>query len=134
MENIKKSGMVTGAAQGIGKAIDLRLMKDGYGLSLPDILETELAQTDQEIRSAFGDRVQSKRIDMTKPDQVNGAVKAHVERFAGINLLVSGIGRCRLYHRGSAGYQRRDADDIKKWLNAQGNRSGKTSRVRVEYF
>lgn len=129
MENIKKSGMVTGAAQGIGKAIALRLMKDGYGLSLLDILETELAQTDQEIRSAFGDRVQSKRIDMTKPDQVNGAVKAH-----GGRRRLSGIGRCRLYHRGGAGYQRRDADDIKKWLNAQGNRSGKTSRVRVEYF
>ena len=92
MENIKKSGMVTGAAQGIGKAIALRLMKDGYGLSLLDILETELAQTDQEIRSAFGDRVQSMRIDVTKPDQVNGAVKAHVERFGGINLLVNNAG------------------------------------------
>jgi NAD(P)-dependent dehydrogenase (short-subunit alcohol dehydrogenase family) len=43
MGTTEKSGMVTGAAQGIGKAIVLRRMKDGYGLSLLDILETELA-------------------------------------------------------------------------------------------
>jgi len=92
MENIKKSGMITGAAQGIGKAIALRLIKDGYGLSLLDILEPELAQTEQEIRNAFGDRVQSMRIDVTKPDQVNGAVKAHLDRFSGINLLVNNAG------------------------------------------
>jgi 3-oxoacyl-[acyl-carrier protein] reductase len=92
MENIQKSGMVTGAAQGIGKAIALRLLKDGYGLSLLDILEKEMAQTEQEIRGAFGDRVQSIRIDVTKPDQVSEAVKIHVERFGGIDLLVNNAG------------------------------------------
>ncbi len=84
--------MVTGAAQGIGKAIALRLLKDGYGLSLLDILEKELAQTEQEIRSAFGDRVHSMRIDVTKPDQVHEALEAHVERFGGIDLLVNNAG------------------------------------------
>lgn len=92
MEKNGKSGIVTGAAQGIGKAIALRLMKDGYGLSLLDILKTELAQTEQEIRSTFGDRVQSLQVDVTNPDQVHGAVKAHVERFGGIDLLVNNAG------------------------------------------
>lgn len=92
MENRKKSGMITGAAQGIGKAIALRLLKDGYGLSLIDILKTELTQTEREFRSIFGDRVQSMSIDVTKPEQVNGAVKDHVERFGGIDLLVNNAG------------------------------------------
>ncbi|MCX5907994.1 MAG: SDR family NAD(P)-dependent oxidoreductase [Deltaproteobacteria bacterium] len=92
MEKIEKSGIVTGAAQGIGKAIAWKLLQEGYGLSLLDILDHELAQTEKEFRDGFGDCTQSIHVDVTNPGQVKGAMKAHVERFGGIDLLVNNAG------------------------------------------
>ncbi len=92
MKAISKSAIVTGAAQGIGKAIALRLAKEGYGLSLLDILPEELSLVEKEIRKGWGDLVQSIRTDVSQSGPVDLAVKTHVEKFGGIDLLVNNAG------------------------------------------
>jgi len=92
MKEILKSAIVTGAAKGIGKAIALRLAKEGYGLSLLDILPEELSLTEGELRERFGDCLQSIPVDVSQSDQVNLAVQAHVDKFDGIDLLVNNAG------------------------------------------
>jgi meso-butanediol dehydrogenase/(S,S)-butanediol dehydrogenase/diacetyl reductase len=89
---LEKSAIVTGAAQGIGRAIARRLAQEGYHLSLLDILEAELGQAEREIRETWGVTVQALRTDVSQSGEVNEAVKAHGEKFGGIDLLVNNAG------------------------------------------
>lgn len=92
MKAISKSAIVTGAAQGIGKAIALRLAQVGYGLSLLDILPERLSLVEKEIRQGWGNPVQSIHTDVSQSGPVDLAVEAHVEKFGGIDLLVNNAG------------------------------------------
>lgn len=92
MENGEKSAIVTGAARGIGKAIALRLAREGYGLTLLDVLLEDLEAAEKEVGRLCGNRLQSLVTDVSKSKEVDGAVKAHLERFSGIDLLVNNAG------------------------------------------
>lgn len=83
---------MTGAARGIGKAIALRLAREGYGLTLLDVLLEDLEAAAKEIGQLCGNRLQSLITDISKSEQVDHAVKAHLERFGGIDLLVNNAG------------------------------------------
>ncbi|MDH4267056.1 MAG: SDR family oxidoreductase [Deltaproteobacteria bacterium] len=92
MEKRTKSAIVTGAARGIGKAIAVRLAGDGYGLTLLDVLAEELEAAAREVGGRRENLVQTLGIDVSKSKQVDDAVKAHLERFGGIDLLVNNAG------------------------------------------
>jgi short-subunit dehydrogenase len=80
--------VVTGAAQGIGRALALRLAKDGVALALADIDTDRLETTAAEARSA-GVAVSTHRLDVGDAATVAAlpdAVLAHHHR---VNLLIN---------------------------------------------
>jgi 2-hydroxycyclohexanecarboxyl-CoA dehydrogenase len=86
-----KVAIVTGGAQGIGRAIAMRLAQEGAKAALADINDTVAQQTAQEIRDAGGLAIAVK-LDVTSLDQAIAAV-ARVERELGpIDILVNNAG------------------------------------------
>lgn len=92
--------LVTGAAQGIGRAIALELSKSGATLALADINEVKLAQVAAEIEAAGG-QAAAFRIDVSNEESIEAGAKAVLERFGKVEILVNnaGITRDRLMLR-----------------------------------
>jgi short-subunit dehydrogenase len=83
--------LVTGAASGIGRAIALRLAREGANLFLVDIDEPKLRAVVEEVRDkgveAFG-RV----CDVAIPREVSAAVAELLSRWGGVDILVNNAG------------------------------------------
>ena len=92
--------LVTGAAQGIGRAVALELSKSGATLALADINEVKLAQVAAEIEAAGG-QAAAFRIDVSNEESIEAGAKAVLERFGKVEILVNnaGITRDRLMLR-----------------------------------
>ena len=87
-----KIAIVTGAGQGIGKAIANRLAKDGMNVAIIDInLETAQAAAD-EIAARHSVETMAIPCDVSKEEMVNEAVKAVLDRFGTIDVLVNNAG------------------------------------------
>jgi len=86
-----KIAIVTGGAQGIGRAIAMRLAQEGAKAAIADINDMAAQRTAQEIREAGGQAIAVK-LDVTSLDQAIAAV-AQVERELGpIDILVNNAG------------------------------------------
>jgi citronellol/citronellal dehydrogenase len=90
-----KTLFITGASRGIGKAIALRAAKDGANVviaaksNVPNPkLPGTIQGTAEEIEKAGG-KALAIRCDIRDDAQVAAAVKAAVERFGGIDILVN---------------------------------------------
>ena len=88
----KKVAIITGAGQGIGKAIARRLAKDGMNIAIADInLETAQAAAD-EIAKEFGGEAMAIKCNVSQEEEVNAAVQAVLYRFGTIDVLVNNAG------------------------------------------
>ena len=88
----KKVAIITGAGQGIGKAIARRLAKDGMNIAIADInLETAQAAAD-EIAKEFGGEAMAIKCNVSQEEEVNAAVQAVLDRFGTIDVLVNNAG------------------------------------------
>ena len=85
-----RRAVVTGGAQGIGRAIAERLLKSGAAVSLWD-RDAELAATTEGELSSLG-AVGTHRVDVTDPAGVEAAVQATLEALGGIDILVNNAG------------------------------------------
>ncbi len=85
-----KVALVTGAAQGIGKAIALRLAEDGADLALMD-LSDQIEETAGEIRK-FGGKVVSQQADISLPQEVEASILKLVDALGPIDILVNNAG------------------------------------------
>ena len=86
-----KVAIVTGAAQGIGRAIASRLAAEGAKVAIADINEDVAKQTAAEIKGAGGDAFAVK-LDVTSLESATAAVE-RVERELGpIDILVNNAG------------------------------------------
>ncbi|QLF93291.1 acetoin reductase [Pseudomonas sp. ABC1] len=91
MSLTNKVVLVTGAGQGIGKAIALRLAKDGADVSLVDVKPDGIQAVAEEIR-ALGRKATTFVADVSKQDQVFAAVD-HAEReLGGFDIIVNNAG------------------------------------------
>ena len=83
--------LVTGASQGIGRACALALAEGGALIALAARNEEKLAAVAKEIESKGG-QAATFRMDVSKEDEVKSAVKAVIERFGKIEILVNNAG------------------------------------------
>ena len=83
--------LVTGASQGIGRACALALAEGGALIALAARNEEKLAAVAKEIESTGG-QAASFRMDVSNEDEVKAAVKAAIERFGKIEILVNNAG------------------------------------------
>lgn len=85
-----KIAMVTGAAQGIGKAIALMFAEKGADIVLVDLKDT-VREIEAEV-TTLGSRAVSVVADLTKTEEVEGAVSAAVKEFGRIDILSNTAG------------------------------------------
>ncbi|KAJ7258232.1 NAD-binding protein [Mycena rebaudengoi] len=89
----KGIALVTGAAQGIGKAIALRLADDGYDVAVNDVSSNadKLDQLVEEIKAKG--RASSKHIaDVSVDEQVREMVEQVVQLLGGLDVMVANAG------------------------------------------
>lgn len=84
--------LVTGAAQGLGAAIALRLATEGAHIVVSDLNLEGATQTAAEITAQTGRRAIAVGVDVTKEDQVKAMVDRAVQEFGRLDLLVSNAG------------------------------------------
>jgi 2-dehydro-3-deoxy-L-rhamnonate dehydrogenase (NAD+) len=85
-----RRAVVTGGAQGIGRAIAERLLRSGARVSLWDCDVATLRETAGEL-AALGD-IHTATVDVVNAEQVDAAGAATVARFGGIDILVANAG------------------------------------------
>ena len=86
-----KVAIVTGAGQGIGQAIALRLAGVGAELAIVDLNPDSIGTVVQEIE-ALGCKALAIQADVSKFDQVKSAVQQTLETFNQIDILVNNAG------------------------------------------
>ncbi len=86
-----KSAIVTGAAQGIGRACAERLARDGVRVMLSDVNADKVADAARAIVAAGG-QAQSVVCDVSHPEAVNAMLAAAVKSFGGIDIAVNNAG------------------------------------------
>ena len=82
-----QTAIVVGGAQGIGKAIALRLASEGAKVLIADIDRAQMTATAREIEALHG-IVQTVECDVRKKAQVNAAVKKALGAWARIDVLI----------------------------------------------
>ena len=83
----QRVAIITGGAQGIGKAATRRLLRDGWAVVIADI-DAEAGQETQAEYAALGP-VLFIATDVADEDQVRRMTAETIARFSGINLLVN---------------------------------------------
>src|SRR5271165_818308 len=104
-----KVALVTGASQGIGRAVALRLAKDGIIVALAARNEEKLKEVAQEIASGGGSS-EVFALDVASEESIKTVAKSVLAHFGKLDILVNnaGITRDNLLLR----MKRADWDDV----------------------
>ena len=89
--SVLKVAVVTGAAQGIGRAIALRLAHDGFAVALADVNPTGLAAVKAEIKQT-GREALSLVVDLMEVREIQRLV-AEAANWGALTVLVNNAGR-----------------------------------------
>ena len=88
-----RTAIVTGAARGLGRTMAFGLLAAGANVSLVDIDGDELENTAAEAAALAGaDRVLSVVTDVGDDDAVERAVRATLDKFYGLGILINDAG------------------------------------------
>jgi len=90
-----KSALVTGAAQGIGRAIAELFAREGAGVALVDLDDALVLKTAAEIAGAAGAQTLGLKGDVRSASDCDAAVRAALEKFGKIDILVNNAGLTR---------------------------------------
>lgn len=87
-----KVAIITGGAQGIGRAVARRFAVEGAKVVIIDLVTAQPEAAAEEIGLAAGARVLGISTDITNEEAVEEAVNATVVEFGGVDVLVSNAG------------------------------------------
>ncbi len=87
-----KAALVTGAGQGIGRAIAVRLARDGFAVALADINPAALAEARAAIEAAGGQAL-ALTADLTQVEAVHATVQGAAAELGRLDVLVNNAGR-----------------------------------------
>lgn len=87
----RRVALVTGAAQGIGKATVLEFARRGYAVAIADIEYPLAEQAAAELRAA-GHSAEAYKVDVASADSVGSMVGAALAEFGRIDVLVNNAG------------------------------------------
>jgi meso-butanediol dehydrogenase/(S,S)-butanediol dehydrogenase/diacetyl reductase len=92
-DRLSRSAIVTGAAGGIGRAIAVRLARDGLALTVVD-LPTAAHQLGALVTqlTAAGARAVAAAADVSMAEEVEAAVAGHVGAHGGLDVMVANAG------------------------------------------
>ena len=85
-------GLVTGGAQGLGKAICQRLAQEGCHVVVADLNEARAVQTAESIAALTGRRTMAVKVDVSDEAQVEAMVQRAVQEFGRLDILVANAG------------------------------------------
>jgi NAD(P)-dependent dehydrogenase (short-subunit alcohol dehydrogenase family) len=88
---VSRAALVTGAARGLGEGIAARLAREGWSLSLFDVLP-DVEETARRLAADHGVDVVARVGDVSRTDDVDAAVAAAVQRFGELQLAVANAG------------------------------------------
>ena len=94
MELKGKVALVTGGAQGIGKAVALMLARHGADVIVADVNLEKAAETAKELEAAGG-RAMAVNVDVTRLGDVEKMVESALARFGRIDILINNAGIAR---------------------------------------
>lgn len=86
-----KVAVVTGSGQGIGRAIALRLAKDGFNVALVDIKSDKITAVAKEI-AAIGRQATTITADISQRDEVYAAINKAEKDLGGFDVMVNNAG------------------------------------------
>jgi len=89
---MKKTALITGATSGLGKAIALRLAKEGINVIITGRRSERLDGLEKEIESKYESKVYSLCFDVRKYDEAESAVNSLPEEWRNIDILVNNAG------------------------------------------
>lgn len=87
-----RTAIVTGAAQGIGRAIAARLSGEGANVVIADVQADAAAETAAELAADATGDVVSVECDVASMEVVRSMVETTEERFGGVDVLVNNAG------------------------------------------
>ena len=92
MKNFKnKVAAITGAGSGMGQQLAVLLAKAGCHVSISDVNEKGLAET-AELLKAYDVRVTTKKVDVSKQDQVKAWAAETVQNHGSVNMIFNNAG------------------------------------------
>lgn len=92
MKNLEqKVALVTGAGQGIGRAIALRLAKEGAKIAIVDLKEDKMQAVADEVKAA-GSQAVIFEADISNRDNVFAAVNYAEKELGGFDIMVNNAG------------------------------------------
>jgi NAD(P)-dependent dehydrogenase (short-subunit alcohol dehydrogenase family) len=86
-----KSAIITGAANGIGRATAVLFAREGANLVLADVNEVNLGLVRDEI-AAIGGKVVIRKTDVSSEDEIKALISLGLETFTNIDILVNNAG------------------------------------------
>ncbi len=81
--------VVTGAAQGLGRALCERLLREGCKVVLGDIQEDVVQNTAREITEEFGGAAIGVKVDVTKEEDCENLIQRAIAEFGRVDIAVS---------------------------------------------
>jgi NAD(P)-dependent dehydrogenase (short-subunit alcohol dehydrogenase family) len=101
-----KVALITGSANGMGKAMALRFAREGCDIIVADLQSVAAQHVAEEIRS-YGRKAVAMQTDISRSEEIKALVGASVREFGKIDILVN--------NAGAAGGGSLEASDEEEW-------------------